>query len=424
VPQAAVIGERPERLTDARSPSKRSLRALDWVNFFKADAQATVGPYLAIFLSAARHWAPRRIGMAMSVPGLVTVLAQTPAGALVDWAPSKRRVLAGAALSLSAGCLLLATATGLGEIIFAQTIIAAASIVMPPAIAAVSVGLVGHRSFAERTGRNEASSHLGAVAGAAAAGAAAYWIASAGLFYMAALMAAGAALAGAAIREADVDPALAREAAKANGEGERIAAISELARDRRIAIFAAASMLFHLANAAMLPLVGEMLGAGHPTLAGPYMAACIIVAQIVMTPVALAAGRLAGVLGRKPVLLTGFAALPIRGLLFALTRQPALLVAVQALDGIGAGIFGVVALIVVSDLAQRTGRFNLLQGAISGCVAIGSSLSNLVAGAVAERAGYQAGFVLLSALAVTALGFLWAAMPETGPRQHKPASEE
>jgi MFS family permease len=187
-----------------------------------------------------------------------------------------------------------------------------------------------------------------------------------------------------------------------------------LVRDSRIAIFTLAVVLFHLANAAMLPLVGEMLSSRHPSLAVPYMSACIIVAQMVMTPIALLTGRLADSWGRRPVFLVGFAVLPIRGLLFAITTNPYLLVSVQILDGIATGIFGVLAVIVVSDLAQRTGRFNLVQGVMNTCVAIGGSLSNVLAGFVAERKGYGPGFILLTIVALLALAFFWVTMPETG----------
>jgi len=351
--------------------------------------------------------------MAMSVPGFVTILTQTPAGALVDWAGRKRALVMWSALALGAGCLILVNATGLAQIALAQCVIAIASIVMPPAIAAISVGLVGHRAFARRMGHNEAYSHAGAVAAAVVAGAIAYWVATGGLFYFAAAMSVAAALATRMIRERDIDPALAREAEIETGGKLGIVSTRELMRDHRIWIFAIAVVLFHLANAAMLPLAGELLAAGRPMLAAPYMSVCIIVAQLVMTPVALAAGHLADSWGRKRVFLVAFSVLPMRGLLFAFSANPWLLVSVQILDGIGAGIFGVVSVIVVADLAQRTGRFNLLQGAMNTCVAIGASLSNLIAGLVAQKHGYRSGFILLVILALIALAFFSVAMPET-----------
>jgi hypothetical protein len=303
----------------------------------------------------------------------------------------------------------------------AQGLIALATVVMPPAIAAISVGLVGPAAFARRMGRNEAYSHAGAVFAALLAGAIAYSFATVGLFYFAAAMSVAGAIAAWCIRPEEIDPALAREAALGRGGRPEIVAIGGLLRDSRIAIFAAAVTLFHLANAAMLPLVGEMLSAGRPTLAAPYMSACIVIAQLVMAPVAVVAGRLADVWGRKPVFLLALAALAMRGVLFAITRKPYLVVPIQILDGVGAGIFGVVAVIIVADLARHTGRFNLLQGAMNTCVAVGAALSNLGAGVVANRYGYDRGFLLLSACALGALGFFWLAMPETAERRPPPA---
>jgi MFS family permease len=410
---ADQILEPSEVFDTERMASERSLRGLDWLNFFKADAQTTVGPYLAIFLLAARHWDLAKIGIAMSVPGFVTILTQTPAGALVDSIPRKRALVTWSALALGAGCLILVNAMGLAQIALAQCVVAIASIVMPPAIAAISVGLVGHHAFALRMGRNEAYSHGGAVAAAVVAGAIAYWVAAGGLFYFAAAMSVAAAVATMIIRDRDIDPAVAREAEIEAGGKPGIVSIRELMRDRRIWIFAIAVVLFHIANAAMLPLAGEMLAAGRPMLAAPYMSACIIVAQLVMTPVALAAGHLADSWGRKRVFLVAFSVLPIRGLLLAFSANRWMLVPVQILDGVGAGIFGVVSVIVVADLAQRTGRFNLLQGAMNTCVAIGASLSNLVAGLAAQEHGYRSGFILLAILALIALVFFCVAMPES-----------
>jgi MFS family permease len=411
--EASAIAEQLNQCEPERIASQQSLHSLDWLNFFKADAQTTVGPYLAIFLLAVRHWNLARIGMVMAIPGFVTVLTQTPAGALVDWMSRKRALVTFAALGLGAGCLLLIATTNLAAVVLAQGIIAIATIVMPPAIAAISVGLVGHRAFAWRMGRNEAYSHAGAVAAAIVSGSIAYGIATIGLFYFAAAMSVAASIAAMSIREDEIDPALAREA-EVESEGKlAILSIRDLMSDSRITIFTVAVVLFHLANAAMLPLVGEMLSAGRPTLAAQYMSACIIISQLVMMPIALAAGRLADSWGRKPVFLMALAVLPIRGLLFALTRNSYLLVSIQILDGVGAGIFGVVAVIIVADLAQHTGRFNLMQGAMNTSVAIGASLSNLVAGIVAERKGYGTGFILLTALGLLGLVFFWAAMPET-----------
>src|SRR5205085_7403997 len=109
----------------------------------------------------------------------------------------------------------------------------------------------------------------------------------------------------------------------------------------------------------------------------------------------------------------GFAVLPLRGVLYTLWQDPYYLVAIQLLDGIGAGIFGALFFIVVADLTKGTGRYNLAQGAVSACWGLGAALSNPFAGLIADRAGYNAAFLALAAIAVAALLLFWLAIPET-----------
>jgi MFS family permease len=163
----------------------------------------------------------------------------------------------------------------------------------------------------------------------------------------------------------------------------------------------------------MLPLLGEKLaqrGQGTATL---FMGACIIVAQVVMVPIAILVGHKADRWGRKPIFLAGFAVLPIRGVLYTLSQAPSCLVSIQILDGIGAGIFGVLFFIVIADLTKGTGRYNLVQGAASACWGLGAALSNSVAGFIVDRVGYDAAFLFLAACALAAFLLFWIGMPET-----------
>ena len=105
-------------------------------------------------------------------------------------------------------------------------------------------------------------------------------------------------------------------------------------------------------------------------------------------------GRKAGTWGRKPLLLLAFGALPVRAVLYTLTTNTAALVAIQVLDGVGAGIFGVVSVLVIADLTRGTGRFNLTLGAISTAVGIGASLSQVIAGSIVHHFGSNAGLSL------------------------------
>jgi MFS family permease len=392
-------------------PKRRSLACLDLVNFFQADTQTGVGPFLAVYLLATRHWDAGRIGIAMFAQGIAVVLAQTPAGALVDSLKQKRAMIAIASIAVAVASLAIVHLNGFASVVAAQVAVGVSSVVIPLAIVAITMGLVGHDRFARRMGRNEAFNHGGNVFGAALAGILSRVINQGAIFYFAAVMGITTAVSAIAIRERDIDHRAAREAIEDcddDATGWR-----EILGEHRIMIFAACVILFHFANAAMLPILGEELATIDHANSGLYMSACIVVAQVVMTPVALIAGRLAESWGRKPVLAVGFAVLPIRGLLYTMVRNPYALVSIQILDGIGAGIFGVVAVIIVSDLARGTGRFNFIQGALNTGVSIGASISNLMTGFIVKRAGFNVGFVVLATIAALALASLLFAMPET-----------
>lgn len=395
------------------SPSPMSLRALDALNFFLADVRDGLGPYLAIYLTSKVHWDASKVGIAMAAMLGGTVVAQTPAGAFIDLVRWKRWAVALAAGLVAVGCVLMITVPTFPFIVAAQASIGAAAAVFPPAIAALTLGIVGHARLARRTGRNEAFNHAGNVIAAVLAGAAGYYIGYWTIFYLVAGMAAASATSVLLIREGDIDHALARGALESDGGREKVVGIGKLLQDRRILIFAASAVLFHFANAAMLPLVGEKLTQGLSRGASALMSACIIAAQVVMVPVAVLASRFAESWGRKPVFLIGLAVLPVRGFLYTLTVNPYLLVGIQLLDGIGAGIFGVVSVLVVADLTWGTGRFNFTQGALATATGIGAALSNLLTGFVVHAAGFNAGFVTLAAIAGAGLLFFAAAMPET-----------
>jgi predicted MFS family arabinose efflux permease len=401
----------------AITSKRRSLACLDLVNFFQADTQTGVGPFLAVYLLATRHWDPGKIGIAMFAQGIAVVIAQTPAGAVVDALKQKRMMVAFASIGVAAASIAIVHLEGLATVVAAQVMAGISSVVIPLAIAALTMGLVRREGFSRRMGRNEAFNHGGNVFGAALAGILSRLVNQAAIFYFAAAMGLATAATSMAIRERDIDHRAAREAREDSHENSALApqaaGWSEVLADRRLLIFAACVILFHCANAAMLPILGEMLATIDHANSALYMAACIIVAQAVMTPVAIFAGRYSELWGRKRVLAIGFAVLPIRGLLYTMVRNPYALVAIQILDGIGAGIFGVVSVIVVADLARGTGRFNFIQGAINTGVGIGASVSNLMTGFIVKRSGANFGFVVLAMIAAVALGALLLAMPET-----------
>jgi MFS family permease len=392
------------------SPSPQSLRALDWLNFFLADVRTGVGPFLAIYL-ATRGWNAQAVGMALTVGGLAGVLSQAPAGALVDAIRSKRALIAGAVVLIAVGAVSLASWPAPLLVLATQTVLGMAGSVLGPAVAAVTLGLVGHRRMAERVGRNHRFDSAGNLAAAAACGLIGYAVSPHAIFWLAAALAIPALCAARRVRSAEIDYARARGAVRvAEVQPESIAA---LVRDRRLLLFASCAVLFHFANAAMLPLLGEMLSVGKDHEAPLFMSACVMVTQGVVALIAPWVGHRADTWGRKPLLLLGFGVLPVRGLLYTLTASPLLLIAIQVLDGIGVAIFGVVSLLVIADLTQGSGRFNLAQGAVGAAVGVGASLSNAVAGTIVHWYGYPAGFLSLAAVAVGATAILSLGLPET-----------
>jgi MFS family permease len=161
-------------------------------------------------------------------------------------------------------------------------------------------------------------------------------------------------------------------------------------------------------------MAGQVLAQTHPGSDTIALSACIIAAQLVMVGVAWAVGRAsARGVGRKTIFLMALAVLPVRGVLFSFTSSPGGVVAIQLLDGVAAGIFGVISVLIASDLMRGTGRFNLAQGLTALAVGVGAALSNATSGYVVQWFGYSAGFLYLAGIAAAAFAFFAVLMPET-----------
>jgi len=264
-------------------------------------------------------------------------------------------------------------------------------------------------------GRNGALDHAGNVAIAVAAGGVGWLFGQRAVFLLVPLFAVLAAVAVLSIPPAAIDHERARGA-------DAIVPMNHhsdwrvLFENRPLAIFALSAMLFHFANAPLLPLVGQKLALANKEFATAMMSSCIIAAQLVMLPIALFAGQKAEKWGRKPVLLIGFAILPLRALLYTLSNDSAWLIGVQLLDGVGAGIWGVLTPLVVADVMAGTGQYNLALGAVATAQGVGASLSGLAAGLIVDHFGYNAAFAISAGASLMALAVLGLALPETGRR--------
>ncbi|MGY3498003.1 MFS transporter [Bradyrhizobium sp. USDA 4502] len=387
---------------------------LDWLNFTLADVRGSLGPYLGIFLLTEQHWNQATIGIVATTAGIVGLVVHGPIGAFIDATRWKRGVVVAGLGVLTASALAVATAPNFPTVLTAQTMMAVAGAGFGPAIAAITLGILGSHGLASRMGRNAAFDHAGNVSIAIIAGGVGWWFSKSAVFFLVPIFSVLAALSVLSIPASAIDHARARGLDGTGPvDGEQPSGLSVLITCKPLLIFATCVALFHFANAAMLPLVGQKLALAHKGAETPLMSACIVAAQIVMLPMALFTGAKADTWGRKRIFLVAFAILPIRGALYTLSDDRAWLVAVQLLDGVGAGIFGVLTPLVLADLMRGTGRYNVSQGAVATVQGIGASLSNTVAGLIVVKAGYSAAFLTLAGIALAALMVFVVAMPET-----------
>jgi len=391
-------------------------RSLDAINFLLSDVRGALGPYLNVFLVTQQHWSQSEVGLVTTVSGLLGLSVQTPIGAAIDETRAKRGVIVLALAVLATGATVIFIMPSFWPVAIANSFIAIAGDVFGPAVAALTLGLYTRKQLARRMGRNSAFDHAGNVAIAVAAGAVGYAFSQRAVFLLVPVFAVLAGVAVLSIPAAAIDYDRARDLRDepdAAGAPASPAGYSILFESRPLVIFSLCVMLFHLANAAMLPLVGQKLAAAYPKEATAMMSACIVAAQLVMLPIALLVGRTADTWGRKPLFLAGFAVLPIRAVLYTFSDNSFWLIGVQVLDGVGAGIFGALTPLVIADIMRGTGRYNLAQGAVATVQGIGASLSGLAAGVIVDHYGYAVTFLTLGAAAAVALIVFAIGMPET-----------
>ncbi|MGH7160590.1 MAG: MFS transporter [Acetobacteraceae bacterium] len=389
--------------------SKRSLRGLDWLNFFVANVQTGFGPFVAVYLTL-HSWTGLAIGGMLSLGTIVAMASQIPAGALVDWMPNKRLAAGLGIASIAAAALLFVFMPSEFGIGLAEILHGFASCMLNQAIAAISLVLVARRVLGERLGRNARFASLGNGLSAAVMGIAGFYFFSGSVFVLTAVLAVPALMALSTIQPQASPPPLT-EARRQRRLGE----LGRLFLDRRLIAFMVCIAFFQLADAAMLPFIGNRIAEGGGRLANLVIGGAIVWPQLVVAAVAPAVGWAAERYGRRSVLLIGFAALPVRGLLFALVNGPMALMAIQGLDGIGAAVIGVLLPLIAADIAAERGHFNLTMGAIGLAAGGGAAISTTMAGGVEQLLGNHAAFVALAAAGVIATALVSLIMPESGP---------
>ena len=385
---------------------------LNGLNFFIAAVQTGFGPFVAVWLTL-HGWSRTDVGLALSIGTAAALMGQLPGGWLTDAVHHKRNLVAGALLALAASALALAWIPTVPGVWGAEILHALASCVLTPAIAAMTLSLCGHDSFSERLGINSRFASLGSAAAAAALGAAASYRSERAVFLVTALLVIPAIAFLFLMRPADRLPPQGQHPALAHPR-DREKQFWRVFGEPKLHVFAVCVVLFHVANTAMLPFALSHLTVRSAD-TGWVTSAAIIVPQIVVAAISPWVGGLAQRWGRRPVLLLGFAAVPLRGLLFATLPDAVPLVAIQVLDGLSAAVFGLMVPLIAADVTHRNGFMNIAIGSLGLAAGIGATVGTTLAGWIADHMGLPAAFVALSVAGLSSVGLLYAAMPETRP---------
>lgn len=389
------------------------------INLFIGDIQGGLGPFLGTWLAESGSWSPARVGFVVTLVGFGTLFLSGPFGALVDRVPRPRLLIGGACMAILAGTLLLLPARGFFAVFTAQLLAAAGGTLLLPAVASLTLGIVGKDGFPKQQGRNQAFNHLGILlaAGVISLGtpfgpATAFYVL--GGMSLAAIVATFTTPAGAWNRRRAVGW-------KEDDEDEpQRSGIRQVLGHRPLLVLTVALTLFNLGNGGMLTLLGQKLVATADD-ATTWTARYVMVAQLVMVPVALFAGSLADRRGRRLLLMAAFAVLPVRAAMSGLIDDPWWLIGAEVLDGIASGIVGVAVPVVVADLTWGSGRTQTALGSVNAVQGVGGALSGWYGGLAYAWLGWTGAFLALGVPAIIALGLvIWLdATPEPGRRRRR-----
>ena len=400
-------------------PIQQSRIALSLLNLLLAAVQTGFGPFVSVWLTK-QGWNQADIGIALSVGTVAALLGQLPAGLLIDATPRKRLASGAALIVLGISALLLALMPAWLPVLGAEILHGLASCALVPAVAALTLSLVGHEAFGEQIGINARYASIGNAAAAALLGVWATYLSQRGVLLLTSAMVLPALLALLAIPPQDLTKGAAADAHAAKLPPEIHQPASEpswhVVFERGFIGFALCALLFQLANAALLPLALNIYVAHDPAHEWVIFA-CIIVPQFVVAALSPWIGRISNLWGRRPILFLGLLALPLRAGIIAFLPDPLLLIPVQLLDGVSGAVFGLMLPLIAADVSRRIGCFNLSVGVFSLAGGLGATVSTTLAGAIADAAGTRMAFLTLAAAGAAAVLLVGVGMPETRPAQ-------
>jgi MFS family permease len=404
-----AVSERVHEHEIGSTASPSAERALDWLNLFVANIQTGFGPFIAVYLTT-QGWTQTAIGIALSVGTVTSMASQVPAGALVDATARKSIAAAFSILAFTLSALMFALWPAPLSVYLAEVLHGFSSCTLGPAIAAISIAVAGRAALGRRLGRNARYASIGSALGAGLMGLCGYYVSNAAIFFLTAALTLPALAA--LVPLSRIDERALEPGRHSAPQRERIA---RLLADRRLWIFACCAMLFTLGNAGVLPLASTEITRRASGVASLLIAGCIVLPQLIVALISPRVGAFAESRGRRWVMLVGFSMLPLRCLLLAFVTSPPLMVLVQALDGVAAAAFGVLVPLVTSDVAGRSGHYNLSLGFVGFAIGIGGTFGTPLAGFMADRFGDPVAFASLGGIGFVVAILVWTAMPETRP---------
>ena len=427
------------------------------------------------FLIVSKFYSEKQAGILFFVFGMSQFLFQAPAGYIMDYTDRKVAMLAFASVTTTALTLLTAATAmeygaNLGWMVVIKFFQGAVTALIPPGLNSITQGIVGADGMTRQVSDNEMRNHFGTaiIVLTGSLMAFAMYPDIGMLFLVSPVACAGVLLFLFRINPADIDHDAARGlGGKPEGldrgnqsaadlysltdiDGTPVAGKARppanpsfnfsaaevphvdgassplvLLKDPTLLTFIVIVFLFHTSNGTVLPLVMQTLAIGEGRMGILMSGLCIIVAQVFMVMSAKICGDYSGLWGRKTIFLVGLFSVPVRCLiLYALTGikntmaetsvfLQVIILSTQILDGVGAGVFGTMYILVTSDVSAGTGRFSLTLGLTSAAMSIGGTVSGYLGQALAQDHGYQNAFMILGFMACApALGYL-VFMPET-----------
>ena len=417
-----AVWQHGSRLRQRFTPQTLRAPSLDWLNFFVADVRGGLGPFVIVYLVTQRGWSPTDVGLVTTLGGWIGLVAQTPIGAWLDRTNRKRGALLCALVVLSLGATVIALAPSFWPVMLANGAMQLVSGVFDPAIAALTVGLIGRDLLTARMGRNAAWSRAGNIAVAVSSAAVAWLISAEAVFLQVPIIALLTAIAAMTIPYGKVDLRRARGLESGEGRNEGPSAWLTLLQSRPLIVFGICSFLYELADAPLLTLVGQKLGAENKGAGIMLTSGLIIAAQAGMLAASILVGKRADTLGHRWLLAVGFAMLPVQGVLTAVLNGPAALTALQVFGGVSSGIFAALTPIWLADATRGSGHYNLSQGLMATLRSLGVTTSGLLSEVVVDYLGYPAAFLGCAAVGAISAVLLWFALPEkrfaSGAVQH------